>query len=167
MTAWLSQIDTESEDIEFATLTKQMDYQDLKESQDYPITVVYNQIDLTGTKYNFNQTFEGKEANLYFQRMKEFAGLSINDVIDNGDYTLHFHKSDIKGRLKDVFDTIDINIAKANPLIYHFALDPKSKITNANREQNIRNPRIYFMVGYYGMIHILFFDPYHELNPQK
>lgn len=28
-----------------------------------------------------------------------------------------------------------------------------------------RNPRIYFMVGYNGMIHPLFFDPFHELNP--
>ena len=167
MTKWLSVIETDSDDAGFATLIDKMDYSDLNESQDSPITVVYNQIDLAKSDYNFNQPFFNNEANLYFQRMSEFAGESINSIIDNVDYKLHFHKSDIKGRLKEVLDKIDKRIAKANPLIYHFALDPDCKVTNANREQNVRNPRIYFMVGYNGMIHILFFDPYHELNPDK
>jgi hypothetical protein len=97
--------------------------------------------------------------------MKEFSGLSVNYIVEHCDYRAHFNRTDIRGNIKKVFDEIDPKIAKANPLIFHFALDPECKITNASRESGIRNPRIYFMIGYNGMIHMLFFDPYHELNP--
>ena len=90
---------------------------------------------------------------------------SINDLIDNSDYTLHFHRSSVKGNLKKIFDRIDPEISKAEPLIYHFALNPSVRVSDASRKTGIRNPRVYFMVGYCGTIHILFFDPYHEINP--
>ncbi len=161
----LTYLDIEDKDVKIAYLTDKLDFRDLQESQNYPITVQYNQIDIDKTEYNFNQPFEGNEANLYFQRMSEFAGSSINDIINYGDYRLHFNRTNISGNIKNVFDRIDPKIAMANPLIFHFALDPDSKVTNADRTKNIRNPRIYFMIGYNGMIHVLFFDPYHELNP--
>ena len=97
--------------------------------------------------------------------MKEFSELSVNYILDHSDYKVHFNRTDIRGNIKRVFDSIDPNIARANPLIFHFALDPESTVTNANRTTGVRNPRIYFMIGYNGMIHILFFDPYHELSP--
>ncbi|MBR2104794.1 MAG: hypothetical protein IKQ30_09015 [Bacteroidales bacterium] len=165
MTIDLSDFDTENNAGVVACLTDELENSDICESQDCPITVQYNQIDLGKTKYNFNQPFEGNEANLYFKRMKKFAGLSVNYIIEHCDYKLHFNRSGIQGNLKKAFDQIDPKIAKANPLIYHFALDPDSKVNNADRKKKIRNPRIYFMVGYNGMIHIIFFDPYHELNP--
>lgn len=49
-------------------------------------------------------------------------------------------------------------------MIYHFALEPESKQT-ASREQGGRNARVYFLVGKFGVVHVLFFDPYHEINP--
>ena len=146
-------------------MTDKLDWRDLQESQDSLITVQYNEIDLGDTLYGFNQPFVGNEANLYFQRMKEFAGLTVNYIIGHSDYKAHFYRTDIRGNIKKVFDSINPKIAKANPLIFHFALDPDSEVTNSSRETGIRNPRIHFMIGYYGMIHILFFDPYHELNP--
>lgn len=76
----------------------------------------------------------------------------------------NFNRSDIKGNLKKLFDQINPQIAKVNPLIFHFALDPDNN-NYADRKNHIRNPRIYFMVGRNGMIHILFFDSYHEINP--
>lgn len=148
-----------------ATLTDMLTNEDLCESQDCFISVQYNQIDLGATKYGFDQPFEGKESLLYFKRMKEFASQSINEIIESKDYKLHFYRTDVRGNIKKIFDSIDKSIAKANPLIYHFALDPDCKVANANREENKRNPRIYFMVGHSGQIHILFFDPYHEINP--
>ena len=151
-------------DIPLAHLTDNLDYNDLRESQACPISVQYNEIDLGDTDYGFDQQFHGKEANLYFERMNAFSEMSINDIIDNGVHSWHFHRTAVKGKIKKLFDRIDKNIAKANPLIFHFALDPNSK-TVANREKGDRNPRIYFMVGYNGMIHPLFFDPFHELNP--
>lgn len=149
-----------------AHLANKMDNVDVRESQDYLISVQYNEIDLGKTTYGFDQEFKGNEANQYFERMKTFSEMSINDIIDKGLYSWHFNRTGIKGNIKKVFDSIDPKIAKANPMIYHFALDPKCKIT-ADRSKGNRNARVYFMVGYYGMIHPIFFDPYHELNPMS
>lgn len=158
----LSQFDTEN--IQPACLGERLTYEDLVDSQDQFISVQYNAIDLGDTKYGFNQGFEGNEANLYFERMKEFSENTLNEIQENSSHESHFYRSDIRGNLKKLFDSIDPNIAKVNPLIFHFALDPDNK-NFADRKKNIRNPRIYFMVGRNGMIHILFFDPYHEINP--
>lgn len=147
-----------------ARLTENLSTEDLVDSQNQCISVQYNQIDLGGTKYGFNQAFQGNEANLYFERMREFSEQTLNDIRENASYKLHFNRTDIRGNIKQIFDSIDKRIAQANPLIFHFALNPDNKNV-ANRANNVRNPRIYFMVGRNGMIHILFFDPYHEINP--
>lgn len=147
-----------------AHLANKMDNDDIRESQDYLISVQYNEIDLGDTPYGFNQEFKGNEANLYFKRMKDFSEMSINNIIDEGFHSWHFYRTGIKGNIKKVFDSINPKIAKAKPMIYHFALDPECKVI-ADRTKGDRNARIYFMVGYNGMIHPIFFDPYHELNP--
>ncbi|MCQ2128292.1 MAG: hypothetical protein MJZ08_02520 [Bacteroidaceae bacterium] len=147
------------------SLNTKLNNEEYTSSLNQIISVQYNQIDLGKTGYGFDQKFEGNEANLYFMRMKEFAGRTINDVINDGGKNLHFFRTDIRGNIKKVFDGIDENIAKTNPMIFHFALDPEYKGECADRKKGTRNPRIYFMVGIYGMIHILFFDPYHEINP--
>lgn len=147
-----------------ATLDEQLSYEDLVDSQNQCISVQYNEIDLGKTDYGFNQPFEGNEANLYFERMQQFSEQTINDIREDATYKLHFNRTDVRGNIKRIFDEIAPKIAKANPLIFHFALDPDNR-NHADRSTNIRNPRIYFMVGRNGMIHILFFDPYHEINP--
>lgn len=152
--------------IPVARLDEAIGYQDLRISQNCPISVQYNEIDLGKTDYGFDQAFEQKEANLYFERMKTFSEMSINDIIEKGVRNWHFYRTDIRGNIKKVFDRLDTDIAKANPMIFHFALDPDNT-TIADRNRGKRNARIYFMVGYNGMIHPIFFDPYHELNPIK
>lgn len=147
-----------------AKLTDELSYEDLSDSQNQCISVQYNQIDLGKTDYGFDQEFEGNEANLYFKRMQEFAEQTLNNVRENASYRLHFYRTDVRGNIKKIFDSIDPKISKANPLIFHFALDPNNH-NQADRVKHIRNPRVYFMVGRNGMIHILFFDPYHEINP--
>ena len=155
----------DTRDIDYpAKLTDSLSYQDLVDSQDQCISVQYNEIDLGNTLYGFNQGFEGNEANLYFERMREFSEQTLNDIRDDANYKLHFYRTNVSGNIKRIFDTIDPKIAKASPLIFHFALDPINK-NHADRKKHIRNPRVYFMVGRNGMIHILFFDPYHEINP--
>ena len=161
----LSDVDILDYEDSLASLTDKLDWRDLQESQDCLITVQYNEIDLGRTPYHFNQPFVGNEANLYFQRMKEFSGLSVNYIVEHSDFKSHFYRTDVRGNIKKIFDDIDPQIAKANPLIFHFALDPDSEIQDASRETGRRNARVYFMIGYNGMIHILFFDPYHEINP--
>lgn len=147
-----------------AKLTENLSTEDLVDSQNQCISVQYNQIDLGGTGYGFDQAFEGNEANLYFERMREFSEQTLNDIRENASYKLHFNRTDIRGNIKRIFDSINPNIAKANPLIFHFALDPNNR-NRADRNKGVRNPRVYFMVGRNGMIHVLFFDPYHEINP--
>lgn len=156
--------DTFGDDINIAHLTDRINYQDLQESQDCLISVQYNELDFGNTAYGFNQPFLNNEANLYFERMKTFSETTINDIIDKGIHSWHFYRTGIKGNLKKVFDKMDSSIPKSDPMIFHFALDPNCKI-EADRKSGSRNPRIYFMVGYKGMIHPIFFDPYHELNP--
>lgn len=147
-----------------ATLNEKLSLEDLVDSQNQCISVQYNEIDLGKSIYGFDQPFEGNEANLYFERMHQFSEQSINEIKVDSSYKLHFNRTDVRGNIKKIFDQIDPKIARANPLIFHFALDPNNK-NHADRDKNIRNPRIYFMVGRAGMIHILFFDPYHEINP--
>lgn len=147
-----------------AFLGEKLSDQDLFDSQNQCISVQYNEIDLGNTPYGFNQSFHENEANLYFKRMREFSENTLYDIRNDSTYKLHFYRTDIKGNIKRIFDQIDPDIAKANPLIFHFALDPNNH-NIADRKNNVRNPRIYFMVGRNGMIHILFFDPYHEINP--
>ena len=77
--------------------------------------------------------------------------LSYEDLVDSQQQCISVQYNQIK-------------IARANPLIFHFALDPNNH-NQADRARHIRNPRVYFMVGRNGMIHILFFDPYHEIDP--
>lgn len=148
-----------------ASLTHKLENVDLYESQNCMISVQYNEIDLGLTNYGFNQIFEGDEAFLYFSKMKEFSCKSINEILKDCPHEKHFHHSEIKGKLKDIFYKINpLIVKKSNPLIFHFALNEKCSLF-ADRDTNTRNPRIYFMVGHSGMIHILFFDPYHEINP--
>lgn len=147
-----------------ARLTEKLSIEDLTDSQNQCVSVQYNQIDLGDTEYGFDQVFEGNEANLYFERMREFSEQTLNDIRDDATYRLHFNRTDVRGNLKRIFDSIDPKISKANPLIFHFALDIENN-KHADRKKNVRNPRVYFMVGRNGMIHMLFFDPYHEINP--
>lgn len=80
------------------------------------------------------------------------------------DYTEHFNDSKIRGNLLCLLKGKTGQKIDDDVLIYHFALEPDSK-TVANRVQNTRNARVYFLVGKFGIVHILYFDPYHEINP--
>ena len=66
-------LQSDTEYIQPASLGERLTDEDLVDSQDQCISVQYNVIDLGDTKYGFNQGFEGNEANLYFERMKEFS----------------------------------------------------------------------------------------------
>lgn len=146
-------------------LTDTISNEDIVLSQNVPIVVRYNLIDMDKTDYHFRQDFIDNEANLYFERMREFSTLTINEI-EKSDMRnkIHFYRNKISGNLKRILQKIDNKIIDSNPLIFHFALDSTSA-TIADRKTGDRNPRIYFMLGVYGAIHILFFDPYHEINP--
>lgn len=135
---------------------------DARLSMDVPIVVKYDYVDLELTDYNFKQKFDLKDTQEYFSMMKTISSNTINRLQQNAkDY--HLYRSNLKGNLKTaikkIFQDVDENI-----IIYHFGLyECESK--QASRETGERSPRIYFILGNNGHVYILFFDPYHELNP--
>ncbi|MEA3445933.1 MAG: hypothetical protein U9R19_14535, partial [Bacteroidota bacterium] len=49
------------------------------------------------------------------------------------------------------------------PPIGQFALYTDNEV-EANRETGNKSPRIFFMLGHFGVFYILFYDPYHEIR---
>lgn len=161
-------IDLSEEDLYDMHASVALDYkisnEDLCISQNVPIVVSYDLVDLDKTPYHFLQEFTLRDTQSYFRLMQNISVSTINDFLDNRERKLHFFRTDIRGNLKKELSKISPKAIEVNPLIFHFALYTDEKVV-ANRNKNTRAPRIYFMLGKNGVIYILFFDPYHEINP--
>lgn len=155
------------EDISTDFLYTKLTNKDVADSLDAKIHVVYDLVDLGKSNYHFKQTFRDSEANLYFECMNLFSQKTINEITDS-EYKrkYHFNPSKIQGCLRGALEKIGFPLEGVGdePMIYHFALESGCQ-KYANRLMGVRNARIYFVVGIKGAIHPLFFDPYHELNP--
>lgn len=144
---------------------ERLSIEDTRLTKEVPIVISYELADMTDTDYHFRQEFKLEDTRAYFGAMKNISCHSINELIDESEHSFHFYRSMVNQRMKELLLKLD---PKAQPdyestFIYHFALytDPDG----ASRETGKRSPRIYFMLGRYGMIFPLFFDPYHEINP--
>jgi len=146
-----------------ASLSEGITYQDSLLSMKQKMIVNYDLLDLDG-EYGFLQDFTQDEIHGYFRQMKRFASISMNDIIEKLDYTNHFNESKIRGNILRLLKGKTQKRIDDSVMIYHFALEPGSRVT-ANRESGARNARVYFLIGKFGIVHILFFDPYHEINP--
>lgn len=135
---------------------------DLSTSQKIPIVVCYDLIDVDTTDYNFSQHFHQRDISTYFKQMKKISASTIEEL-SSKPYGMHFYRTDVRGKLRDVLKKLHPHAVECNPLIFHFGL--YTEIDKADRNTDKRSPRIYFMLGCNGMIYPLFFDPYHELNP--
>lgn len=142
---------------------KELTIEEVKLSKDVPIVIRYDYADLKDTEYNFWQECTHEDTIGYFTKMKLFAGKSINSML-NDDREHHFHRSELRGNVRNAIKRILPKSIDTNQLVYHFALyDDKDRW--ADRATETRCSRVYFMLGSYGHVYILFFDPYHELNP--
>lgn len=160
---FLSKIDTSPEGQEIEHL-KGLTNRDLAESKLYRINVSYVLLDKDNTDYNFMQLFHWRDTKQYFSLMKEFAGNTLFDLFENK-RKYHLYPTELKGNIANKLRELYPNIDRSNPPdIYHFALYNDKDVV-ADREEDVRSPRIYFIVGEYGTIYPIFFDPYHELNP--
>lgn len=131
-------------------------------SMSIPVVVRYNYICLSG-RYSFNKDFGEQESAMYFSRMKNFSRLSINAIIDTLDHDYHFSRTHLNTTvIKELKTELKTQHIPDDILLYHFALYT-DKSGRASREEDIKSPRIHFILGKYGMIYILFYDPYHEL----
>lgn len=147
--------------------------EDVVDSQDHPIHVSYQYIDLCNSDYGFDQDFCELDARMYFRIMRYFANTTIRELVDAGargvrvDEDGHFvrlrrHEA-LHKPLKEQLSRISRCIVNGTPMIFHFGLYT-AEGGNASRGTGIRSPRIYFMLGVYGLIYPLLFDPYHELT---
>lgn len=141
---------------------KALTVEDVRLSTDVPIVVRYDYVDLDQTDYNFWQKFTHEDTKGYFEKMKLFSGKSINALLGES-RTHHFYRSELRGNVLQAVRSILPKAIGSNQIVYHFGLYDTDEW--ADRETDTRCSRVYFMLGSYGHIYILFFDPYHELNP--
>lgn len=146
-----------------ASLSNSISYEDSRLSMNQKMIVSYSLLDMDG-QYGFSQDFTQKEIHGYFSQMRKYANVSMNEIIDKFDYTEHFNGSAIRGNLLRLLKEKTGKHIDEGVMIYHFALQPENK-QSASRELDLRNARIYFLAGKFGIVHVLFFDPYHEINP--
>lgn len=148
---------------------KELKQKDLNDSFKYRVTVCYPLIDIDKTKYGFGQKFDSIDTLEYFKMMKKFANNKLGDLFKNKE---EYHLSptpineNIKKALQTIFPFPDVDPYDFREFMFHFGLYTDEK-GNANRDADVRSPRIHFLLGSYGYIYPLFFDPYHEIQPGK
>lgn len=129
--------------------------------------IAYNYIDIDVTDYRFGQPhLDTNDIKLYFSKLKEFSALTLNELIDGVDYRQHFHiyskpNATIRGLLEKLSGKSLTH--EYVPPVGQFAL--YTGASKADRATATKSPRIYFIVGEWGIFHILFYDPFHEINP--
>ena len=164
----LDSVDILPEDIGIINTKDSLRYsltpEDCKISHAVPCVIKYDYIDLGITAYHFKQEFKQEEIRGYFERVKLLTTTTI-DTLRERARELHLHRNDIKGNLKRAVGCIYPEMLHSNPIIYHCSLLETTPQERADRAKGIRNPRIYFMLGTNGHVYMLFFDPFHELNP--
>lgn len=158
-------IDIDEEDIRAihspAHINDIISYEDIRVSKSLPLVVSYDLVDLTGI-YGFQQDMTHEDTQGYFRIMKYLSGKSIDDLEDMKRELHLFHSMNFSKTLRTQLQRLTPGKDIDYPLIYHVGLYTDSD-GNANREANVRSPRIFFMMGQYGIIHVLFFDPFHEI----
>jgi|GEM_PF-592909 hypothetical protein len=164
----LTDVDIFPEDIETLNKRDPLRYcltpEDAMLSHSVHGVIKYDYIDLGKTDYNFRQPFEQEEIQMYFERMNLLTTAPIDKLSERA-RELHLRRSDIKGNLRNAVGKIYPEMLKSNPIIYHIALHNENHNETGDRSKGTRCPRLYFMLGTNGHIYVLFFDPFHELNP--
>jgi len=151
-------------------LGERLENEDVVKSLRTNMTFSYANVDIDTTDYGFGQLFTNKDTRRYFTLLNEFSQSSLDEMLDVKDQEdeegelLHLNRTYIRGNLKKVFRQLGKDVDDQTTIIYHFALYT-DKNCDACRQTGVRSPRIYFMVGQYGIMHLLFFDPFHEINP--
>ncbi|MBR3938716.1 MAG: hypothetical protein IKJ67_01905 [Bacteroidales bacterium] len=162
----LSVAEIEKQRKELSSIRK-LKQEDLNCSLNYHVTVCYPLIDIDKTEYGFGQKFNTTDTLEYFKIMKKFANNKLSDLFKNKE-EYHLNPTPINENIKKALQTIfpDVDPYDFREFMYHFGLYTDEK-GNADRNTDVRSPRIHFLLGCDGYIYPLFFDPYHEIQPGK
>lgn len=148
------------------TFRKGLKADDVRLSMSLPIVVKYDYVDLNLTDYHFCQDFTLRDTQTYFAMMKEISSNTIDKLTDRAkrERGFHFYRSNLTGNVKRAINRLMPDADDDCMIVYHFGLY-ECDSRKASRSTGERSPRVYFLLGANGFIYILFFDPYHELNP--
>lgn len=158
-------IDIDEEDLRAihspAHISDTISYEDIRLAKSLPLVISYDLVDLTG-EYGFQQPMTNDDTANYFRIMKYLSGKSIDDLEEMKRELHLYHSRTFSRRLREQLQRLTPGKDIGYPLIYHVGLYTAAD-GNASRESGVRSPRVFFMIGQYGIIHVLFFDPYHEI----
>lgn len=139
---------------------------------DYVPLFSYEYIDLNKTDYSFSQThFHDNDIVEYFTKVKLFSTMTIDEMIHGAKHHEHLHLIEppfppkLKYLIRQIAGRTDIDDEHMPP-IGQFGLYT-SKNGLANRSKGIKSPRIFFFIGDNAVIHVLLYDPFHEVFPKR
>ena len=128
-------------------------------------TISYNYLNINIIpKYCFNQTdFNESDYKIYFEKLKVISNTPLSELEEIKDRTLDFkiYTGTVKKELIDCFKTIIGRKDLRNNQIPHFG---RIGLYNGEKKGD-KAPRVFFFVGHYSTLHILLFDPYHDIYP--
>jgi hypothetical protein len=142
----------------------------------YPIALnrtpifAYDYIDIGKTEYHFHQKyFTNYDAKKYFSKLKEISSMIVDDFLNDENKHFHIYQNEklspkLKSLFKALFNKTTLKVEEYPPFGQIALYTDKN---GANKEKGLKSPRIYFIIGKYAVFHILFYDPYHEINPGK
>jgi len=146
--------------------------------EDHPVedfvfhpTFSYKYIDLGVTNYHFHRPEfdDDNDRKIYFEKVKKYSGMSVDDL-EKQHYSEHFkldrYPRSSSTEVKLLGELLQGRKFKDGdaPIMGHFALYTNEQVEGDPLK---KSPRIFFFLGKKALIHILFYDPWHEIHPKK
>lgn len=130
----------------------------------------YQHIDIGTTEFNFHRDeFDGEDRKIYFQKLKRYAVTKVKELVDESHHNEHFkiYENPSQKEIELAEKILGIKITDQNmPVMGHFALYTNDfNISDYEQGKKNRSPRIFFLFDKDSIIHILFYDPFHEIHP--
>lgn len=113
---------------------------DVMMSNNTPISIKYDYLDIDKTEYNFMQAFTIRDTNTYFSMMKQLSSCTISKL-EKRARELHFRRSEIKGNIRKALEKLLPQALKSDAIVYHFALYTDSQL--AERSKGVRSPHVF------------------------
>ncbi len=130
-------------------------------------TISYNYLNINIiTKYCFKQTdFNENDYKIYFEKLKIISNTPLTELEELKDKSLDFkiYTGSVKKELIDCFKKIiGKDDLKSNQIPYFGRIGLYNGLKKGDKA-----PRVFFFVGHYSTLHILLFDPYHDIYPDE
>lgn len=134
-----------------------------KRPNDYQVRFSYHYLNIGKVpKYCFNHPeFSADDYKTYFQRVQEYSSCTLDQLVEEySKHNLRISNPSKKDRILLERITGAKNLSYENtPEVGHFHLEESTSSDGRSKK-----PVIHFFVGRNGVLHILCFDPFHEVH---